>query len=238
MEELFEPVVLSNLGELHTLLLEEENLDRTLKRIVDLVRESLPGCDSAGLTVFDGSEVGTPAATDEFTLQIDEQQYKTGEGPCLQAMNDHEPFVIDNIEDEERWPSFVEGAKEKGLRSSLSIPLPMASPSRGALNIYSHSPGSFDKKSQMIAQLFADQAAVAISNAQVYSSALRLTEQLREAVKSREIIGEATGILIEREGVSPEGAFEMLKKASQQSNVKLREIAERVVSEAVKKKPS
>ena len=238
MEEIFEPHVLSNLGELHTLLLEEEDLSKTLDRIVGLVRESLPGCDAAGLTVFDGSKVGTAAATDEFTLQIDEQQYATGEGPCLQAMNDHEPYVINDIEHEDRWPSFVERAGEKGLRGSLSIPLPMASPSRGALNIYSQSPGSFDEKSQKIAQLFADQATVAISNAQIYSSALRLTEQLREAVQTREVIGEAMGILIEREGVDQEGAFEMLKKTSQQSNVKLREISERIVSEAVKNKPS
>ena len=236
MEELLEPQIIANLSELHTLLLEEENLDVTLQRITGLVRRSLPQCDGVGLTLLEGSKPTTAAASDEFTLKIDAEQYKTGEGPCLQAIVDHEVFHIDDIDIEERWPRFRDGAKEKGLRSSLSIPLPMASPNRGAMNIYSQETHSFNDKSRRIAQLFAEQTAVAISNAQIYISALRLTHQLKEAVESREIIGEAMGILIEREGVSQDGAFEMLKKASQQSNVKLRVVAERVVTQAVESK--
>lgn len=236
MEKLLEPQILTNLSELHTLLLEGETLERTLKRISGLACQSVAGCDSTGLTLLDGSEPTTAAATDEFTLEIDAEQYRTGEGPCLQAIADHDVFVIEDIHIEKRWPEFVGRAKEKGLRSSLSIPLPMTSPNRGALNMYSFEIGSFSSKTRQVAQLFADQAAVAISNAQIYSAALLLTEQLKEAVSSREVIGEAMGILIEREGVNQEGAFEMLKKASQASNVKLREIAERVVAQALEQK--
>lgn len=236
MEQTLNPQIISNLAELHTMLLEEEHLDKTLERITGLVCRSLEGCDSAGMTLLEDSKPTTAAATDEFTLQIDAEQFTSGQGPCLSALNEHEVFVVADTRTEDRWPPFIQGAREKGLRSSLSIPIPLASPQRGALNLYSRTPNSFDETSQQIAELFADQAAVAISNAQIYGSALTLTKQLTEAVKSREVIGEAMGILIERENVTQEQAFEMLKKASQQSNVKLREIAERVVHQAVENK--
>ena len=236
VDDSLDPQLIASLTELHTLLLEEEDLAKTLERISGLVCKSLEGCDGAGLTLIEDSKPITAAASDEYALALDGEQYKFGEGPCLQAIVDHEVYVVEDTEAETRWPKFIAGAKDKGLRSSLSIPLSTHSPSPGALNMYSNSPRAFDDKSRQIAQLFADQAAVAISNAHIYTNALRLTRQLKDAVATREIIGKAIGILIERERITPEQAFEMLKKTSQESNVKLRDIAERIVEHAVEGK--
>lgn len=236
VEDSLTPEVVASLSELHPLLLEEEDLEKTLERITSLACTSIPGCDAAGLTLMEDSKPHTAGATDEFTLDVDVEQFTNGEGPCLQAVTDHEVFCIEDISTETRWPNFIEGARKKGLQSSLSIPLPVGSAFPGALNLYSNSPNSFDKKSQQIAQLFATQAGIAISNAHVYATALRLTNNLREAIKTREVVGGAVGILIERERISAEQAFEMLKKTSQESNTKLHVIAERVIENAVPKK--
>jgi AmiR/NasT family two-component response regulator len=105
----------------------------------------------------------------------------------------------------------------------------------GALNLYSKRTNTFDDDSRSLGKLFASQASVAISNAQVYDAAIRLAEQLKKAVESREVIGEAKGILMAQEGVTDDEAFEMLKKLSQNQNVKLRDIAEKIVENAVRK---
>lgn len=104
----------------------------------------------------------------------------------------------------------------------------------GALNCYSQSIGSFGDKEVRVASLFATQAAVALANAQVYATSRALTENLTEALESREMIGRAIGILMEQQRIDDRDAFETLKKASQHSNVKLRHIAAQVVELARK----
>jgi GAF domain-containing protein len=236
VEEL-SPQIVANLRELHGLLLSEETLQSVLDRVAQLARTTIDGCDSAGVTIIQDSKVTTAAATDDFTLKIDNDQYENREGPCLQALSAQEIVTIEDIATESRWPSFSKAAKRDGLGAVLSLPLAVRDQPMGALNLYSKKANSFGENSQPWGMLFAEQASVAISNAQVYDSAIRLAEQLRDAIKTREIIGEAKGILMAQEGVSEDEAFDMLKRVSQNQNVKLRDIAHKVVDEAVKKAP-
>jgi GAF domain-containing protein len=235
MDDHYSPELVKNLNELHGLLLSEETLESTLQRVAELARATIDGCDAAGLSIIEKTEVSTAAATDEFTLKIDQDQYQNREGPCLQAMSTQEVVSVEDIASDPRWPNFAADATRHGLGSSLSFPLGVRDRPMGALNLYSKTAGAFEEANRPVGTLFAAQAAVAISNAQVYASTVQLTDQLRDAIRTRELIGEAKGILMAQEGVSDDEAFEMLKRVSQNSNVKLRDIAQKVVEDAVKK---
>lgn len=237
MEDNLRPRITEILEELHGLLLSKETLESTLERVAQLARAAIDGCDSAGVTILENSKVSTAAATDDFTLKIDGDQYENREGPCLQALSTQEVVFVDDLASDSRWPSFAQAATRDGLRSALSLPLSVRDQPIGALNLYSKRAGSFADNAQPLGSLFAGQASVAIWNAQVYASAVRLAEQLKEAIKTREVIGEAKGILMAQEGISEDEAFEMLKRVSQSQNVKLRDIAQKIVDEAVKKPP-
>jgi GAF domain-containing protein len=182
----------------------------------------------AGVTMMRNGKVTTAACSDPLAREIDEVQYATGQGPCLQAFEDGAVYRIEDIATEERWPEFCAGARDKGLGSSLSMPLIADDKSLGALNLYSRSRGSFDDGREL-AQLFADQASVAVANADLYSRALALASQLQEALESRDVIGQAKGILMATTKVSADAAFDVLRTASQQRNMKLRAVAEEVV---------
>jgi GAF domain-containing protein len=224
--------ITDNLNELSGLLLSEETLRSTLDRVATLATATIDGCGSAGVTLIEGSGVTTAAATDDFTLRIDGDQYSNSEGPCLEATSTQQIVSAEDIAGDDRWPRFARAASKHGLGSVLSMPLSVREQPMGALNLYSKTTHSFGGTARSIATLFARQASVAISNAQTYASTLALTDQLREAIKSREVIGEAKGILMAEESVSEDEAFEMLKRVSQNQNVKLREIAQRIVDKA------
>ncbi len=130
---------------------------------------------------------------------------------------------------EERWGPFPSEALRHGVGSSLSLPLAVRQQPIGALNLYSRAERAYTDLSREIARLFAAQASVAVANAQVYEASRRLTEQLQEATLTRSVIEQAKGILIAERGCDEDTAFELLRAASQRQNVKLRDVAQRLV---------
>jgi GAF domain-containing protein len=132
-------------------------------------------------------------------------------------------------ENADRWPEFSIVAAQAGVQSVLAVPLVANSQPIGALNLYSKSAGGYDDAAEETALLFSEQAAVACANAEVYWRTYTLTENLREALESRDVIGQAKGILMARRNCTPDAAFELLRKASQHRNTKLRDVAEQVV---------
>ena len=224
------PEMLDALQKLSSLLDSEDAFERTLHTIVDLSVSTLPGCDSSGITLRVKGSDRTAAASDHYTLEIDKIQYESGEGPCLTALASGEVQRISSVSEEDRWPDFAKRAGRDGLKSSASFPL-RVNGTAGALNLYAKAEHAFDNGTSEIAEVFAKQATIALENAAIYSAARKLGDQLNEALKSRDMIGQAKGILMEREGVSDEEAFEMLKTISQNSNVKLRDIAHRLIRE-------
>jgi len=224
------PEMLDAVRELSALLESEDAFERTLQTIVDLSVATLPGCDSAGITLRVDGEDLTAAASDQFTLEIDQIQYEFNEGPCLTALETGERQEIEEISKETRWPDYCRRAAREGIRGGASFPLRLNG-SVGALNLYAKTERAFDRASVAVAEVFAGQAAIALKNAEIYAAARRLGGQLNEALKSRDTIGQAKGILMEREGITDEEAFEMLKKISQTTNVKLRDVAQGVIEE-------
>jgi GAF domain-containing protein len=227
------PDLLDALHKLSSLLASDDAFQQTLQTVVDLSVGTLPGCDAAGVTLRIRGKDRTAAASDSFTLAIDNIQYEQGEGPCVHALENDEVVRIEDISQESRWPDFTRQAAQSQLRSSLSQPL-RENGTIGALNLYSKTERAFDERAIAVSGIFAKQASVALQNARTYTAARELSDQLNEALQSRDVIGQAKGILMEREGISDQEAFDMLRKASQGANVKLRQIAERVVQEKQK----
>lgn len=224
------PELLASLRELAKLILSEETLETTLKRVADLSVRAIPSCDSAGLTLPQDGGFHTPVTSDDLAKVVDEVQYQAGEGPCLASVASGEVNKIDVMEEETRWPRFTRGTVAAGVASSLSVPMRVDG-TTGALNLYSLTRNGFSQRDVEIAHEFASQAAVAIANASVYAASRALTEQLNIALQTRDVIGQAKGILMEREGIGDQEAFDMLRIMSQKTNIKLREVAERLVRE-------
>ncbi|MDP8987179.1 MAG: GAF and ANTAR domain-containing protein [Actinomycetota bacterium] len=213
-------------------LVNEESLNATLERVARLACRTIGDCDAAGITLVDGGRPATAACTDEVTLPVDRSQYESGEGPCLEAYRQGKAVRVATMADDERWPEFRRAAMAHGFCSSLSLPLVAGDETLGALNLYSRNDQGYSGDDEETGSLFAAQAAVAVANAKVYWSARALSEQLEEALASRDVIGQAKGIIMAQRGGGPDDAFDVLRRASQRENVKLRDVAQAVVDSA------
>jgi GAF domain-containing protein len=186
----------------------------------------LPGIDHAGISVVirgHTREIGSTAATGPVPRKLDELQQKYQQGPCWDAIWDHHTVRVDDFESEPRWPEFVAAAlAETPVRSGMSIQLYTDEAELGALNLYSERPHIFDAHVEEIALALAAHAAIAFSGA-------RRSEQFRSALASRDIIGQAKGIVMERYKINAVAAFTLLMKVSQTSNTPVHEIARRLV---------
>lgn len=211
------------LGDVARQLNAEADLAALLPAITLSSVETIPGADYAGISlVKQGREVESVAATDELVVQADAAQEQLGEGPCLDAAFVHDTFRIDDLQAEQRWPRYRTRALELGIRSSLSFQLFVEERNLGALNLYSRQPHAFEDDDQQIGRLFAAHAAIALRGAQ-------REDELQGALRSRDAIGMAKGILMERYKIKEDRAFEMLVRASQSAHIKLRDVAEYLV---------
>jgi GAF domain-containing protein len=215
--------------ELAHLLVADESVDTTLERIAILAARTIDDCDAAGVTLYLDGKYVTAAHTDERTLAVDNGQYARDEGPCLQAMRDQRVLRFDVDEAEDRWPEFVADARSNDVRSFLAAPLMLKGESIGALNLYSSKPSGFTALDDVLIALFTGQASIAVANAKMYADAVQLTRQLQEAIMSRAVIEQAKGVLMARDGVDADGAFDRLRTISQSRNVKLRNVAQELV---------
>ena len=215
--------------QLNNVLFEDENLDAVLNLVCIQAKYTIPGADDVTVTVGVDSGSETRAYTSEVVKAVDEDQYRTNEGPCVDAMRELKAFEIESMPTETRWPRFTPAARDKGVMSSLALPLHTADRRLGALNIYAFKPFAFADEARNIASLLAGHASTLVANAIAFMSRSELSQQLHSALESRDVIGTAKGIIMEREGVSVDEAFEMLVRISQNRNVKLRDIAYQLV---------
>ena len=214
---------------LSRLVLAEETLEATLSRVASLACRTLEPCDMASLTMISEGRPSTPVQTHPLAGDLDAAQYRSEHGPCLEAYSVRQVVRGTIPASADRWPEFTAAADRAGIRSVMAVPLVAGERPLGALNLYSKTVESYDENDEETAALFSEQAAVACANAEVYWQTYSLTEHLREALESRDVIGQAKGILMARRNCTPDAAFEALRKVSQHRNIKLREIAEQVV---------
>ncbi|MEA2447259.1 MAG: hypothetical protein QOK47_896 [Actinomycetota bacterium] len=213
----------------------EEDVDGTLSRIATLSVAVIPHCDFAGISLVEAGGVRTVGHTSELVKEIDEIQYETGQGPCLSAINDPEQagvpatYEIPSMVEDKIWPDFSAKARERGLASLLAFTLATSDRTLGSLNLYATLPYAFDSPDRTIGAIFAAHAAVALANAQTLEQARGRVDELLEGYAHREVIGQAKGILMEREKISEAQAFDILREASSHLHKKLREVARDVI---------
>lgn len=202
-------------------LASEDTVEHTLDKAVELAVEMIRGCDAAGVTlVRRGNALESPAYTDEMVARGDALQLELREGPCVDAVWEQQVVISGDLASETRWPSWAAGVvAETGARSMMCVQLFTSETTLGALNMYAKSPHAFDHQSDTHeAQALAAHVAVALVAAQ-------RIENLYTALDSRTVIGQAEGILMERFDLSPQSAFEVLRRVSSHSNEKLHAVA-------------
>ena len=217
-----------NLHEMATLVFTETSLDDILDIAVRLGNATLDSAEGVSVTLAREGRMTTAAYTDDRTRVLDYAQYDSRDGPCLDALKESIEITT-SLAADERWPEFSAKAESEGIHGVLSMPIKAGSRTVGSLNIYSEKASKFSSDQVDLGRLFAEQASTVIANAQAYFDTAETNTQLKQALLTREIIGQAKGILMEREKVGSDEAFSMLRKASQHTNTKLRDIAQQIV---------
>lgn len=208
------------LSDLARSLQNQNDLSGTLDGIVHTAVRTVPGARHAGITaVRDRRRLYTPAATDDLVHAIDQVQYETGEGPCVDAVRAERALRLADLAEDRRWPDFSRYALTLDVRSILSLQLTVGGGILGVLNLYSPEAGAFTDESEYVGLLFASHAAVALAGA-------RRQRDLELAVAMRDLIGQAKGILMERHRITADEAFVLLTRASQRTNAKVSAVAQ------------
>ena len=203
-------------------------VEGTLQKIVELAEHAVDGCAGAGvLVVSDGDGPATLVASSPLAVTVDQMQIDAGGGPCLTSARLGSTVYVHDLLDDDRWPDFAAAAVDAGVRTVLAYALPTGR--QAALNLYGHLPEAFGASARAQGALFATLARLALDTAKERELDAERAVNLFEALRTRELIGQAQGILIERERISGEQAFEVLRRASQHLNVKLREVAAALV---------
>jgi GAF domain-containing protein len=215
------------------LLLTQETLATVLGLIGALAVETVADSDGAGVTLVaaDGRRT-TAAATDPWVERADALQYELGEGPCLTAWAERSVQRVEATAREQRWPDWAAAAQGLGLQSTLSAPLVAGDAALGAMKVYSRREAAFDAHAERLLMMFAAQAAVLVANVQSHENARRMSEQLKTALRYRDVIGQAKGMLMNSRGVDEDAAFALLAAAAQRHNKKAHEVAAEMVEAA------
>ena len=213
------------------LLQTQRSLPARLETIVALLKRTVPSCDAAGIILIIDGQPTTSAVTDRLTVEVDLVQYKTGEGPCLAALEGAEVIRIDLIERDSRFTRIAPGSLELDVHSVLSLPLIVNGQSVGALNLYSKTPNGFDDQALELAQPSADYAAEVIAGSPLYAYSLDLVDGLMETLENRTLIEQATGVLMESERGTSEQALDRLRSLALTSGEAMPTVARWIIEE-------
>jgi GAF domain-containing protein len=215
---------------------EADRVERILQGLALVAAQVVRGAEDASLTlVGPGGALTTPFFTGSLADKMDAVQYAVGEGPCLEAAVAQEwtAVVVRDLAEETRWPDFVAESVGVGARSVMSVSLFAGSAvghedgrqAVGSLNIYASTPGAFGESERDTALLLALYAGLALAATEAVDDAGEQIDQLKEAMATRTVIGQAQGILMERHKFTAGQAFDRLRTASMNLNRKLRDVA-------------
>ncbi|OBJ73089.1 GAF and ANTAR domain-containing protein [Mycobacterium sp. 1274756.6] len=212
----------SVLGDLALEMQGQTDPEATLKVIVEGAVALVPGARWAGVSINRRGRIESRMPSNALVAELDQAQADLGEGPCVSATREHHTVLIDDMAAESRWPRFARLALERGVHSVVAFQLFAGEENLGAMNLYSTEPGVFDRESILVGEILAQHASAAFAGALSQS-------QLQSALASRDLIGQAKGILMHREQLTGMQAFQLLLRTSQNANIKLVEVARWVV---------
>ncbi|GLY15615.1 GAF and ANTAR domain-containing protein [Kineosporia rhizophila] len=217
------------LADLLNIRFADATLEEVLGQYVRIAKAGVPGVDEASITLIRQNRPFTAGYTGDLALAADELQYERGYGPCIDAGTSGTELVIPDMREETRWPDYSAVVVERGVLSSLSIPLPVQTELVGGLNLYARKPGAMGPESLEAAREVAAHIAVAIGNVVSYQDSAKLAADMQAAMASRAVIEQAKGAIMAQNRCTADEAFEILRVASMGRNVKLRDLATDIV---------
>lgn len=219
-----------HLADIANVMLAPGSATTAAERIVTLVVATMDTCDEAALCA---SDPGQPPSGSTLMVELDAVQVRLGQGPCPDALGGVQAIYVPDLLDDRSWPLFSPEAVQRGFRSTLAYRLSFDGETVGALQLYAQLPGAFNATERAQGLIFASYAGLALAVARAQSTARaeedRRTRNFESALSSREVIGQAQGILMERERITADQAFQLLRRSSQHLNRKLRAVAQDVV---------
>ncbi|MCQ2000069.1 GAF and ANTAR domain-containing protein [Arthrobacter zhaoxinii] len=218
-------------AELQQLILQTESVELFLEGFATRAAE-LFSSDAevlAGVTLLRNKQGTTVASSSEAARALDEVQYGFGDGPCLRASRTGRTVMVDDVRTDPRWPDYTDAIRDRGFHSILGVPLILGNDGGAGLNLYARDAGHFTPHIVQSAEAFAAEAAVTLQLAVQIARHKSTADHLRAAMEARTTIDVAVGIVMAQNKCSQEAAFEILSGASSNRNVKLRDVAERVV---------
>ena len=218
-----------HISEVARLLENDDEGDASLLRLAGLGVELVPGATAAAVAITAGGQAYTFAVSDARISELHRLQFASGEGPVVETLRYNEARHVPDTSVEGRWQTFCRAVTKAGLHSPVSLPLHTAHRPAGAVALYADCPGAFSGAAHDIALLFAAQGGTAVHNAGMYGACRQLTENLQAALEGRAIIEQAKGVLHAKLAVSPDEAFELVRRYSQNTNQKVRIIAAQLV---------
>jgi len=210
-----------------------EELNAYLDGLVFAVRDNIDQCDAVGVTFVLEDRPRTAAYSTARTLEIDAAQYAVGDGPCLDAYRNRRENLVDMPAAHERWPMFMSAVDTSQVQSLLAVPLLSGERCFGALNLYGMTRHAFDRADLALVRMAASRAADALGSVLEIEGAREVAAQMEQAMASRAVIEQAKGVLMGRHSIDETQAFEVLRRHSQNRNVKLRTLAAEIISEVV-----
>lgn len=217
--------------ELQALLTSTETFAGFLDEVCDLVKRSFDGEVACSVTVVADGRRSTAASSDDIATVADEGQYSEQTGPCLRALNENAEVRVDDLTTETRFGDYPAKALALGLRSMAAVPMSHGSQVIGALNLYAVQPSAFLEPNLVRARALASACAGALEVARRMTGQLALNEDLKAAMASRRFIDQALGILMAKQSCDADAAFDMLRRTSQNTHRKLRDVAVDLVTE-------
>jgi GAF domain-containing protein len=227
-----------SLNSVQALLLSFADVNAFLQDLARLAAGMLPGGSAAITTRYNGTDL-TVASSDERAELLDETQYRNGGGPCLDALATGRVVMSRDTASETRWPTYSNAARRYGLRASLSLPMIVAGSTLAAVNVYSFdTAAAFGPEEVTQYEGFAAQAAISLRLATRHEKDGILLAQLEAALNSRTVIDQALGIIMMQQRCTSAEAFDLLRRQSQNSHRKLREIATDLVTQTSGQPPA
>ncbi|MEU5727285.1 GAF and ANTAR domain-containing protein [Micromonospora sp. NPDC047738] len=226
------PTLLASFAPLAQQLFGNDDLRDTLAQVLKFTVSAVAGCDCASVTLYRHGRVVDTVTSDAVAAELDDIQFATGIGPAPEAMQNETPVYIADLADSPRWPVLAATAVEFEMASALCHGLFVHRPAQwsvlGAFNLYSATPGAFSEEDQEFGSILAAYVAVAVAMAQRRDEVGRREAALHRGLSTRDVIGQAKGILMERQRLSAGDAFDLLRRTSQRLNRKLADVAQQL----------
>jgi GAF domain-containing protein len=222
---------------LFNLLIDSPDLDAYLGEVVRLIADVVTPAAGCAITAQRDGRPFTLSSSNDIARRIDELQYDAGHGPCLDALRTGTVVQVDDLVRDGRWDTYRDGAAARGIASSLAVPLTVDGETVASLNLYASAPGAFDGPHRMHAVAFGAQCSAALRLALSQLHSAQVQQHLGPALESRSVIDQAIGILMGQQGCTAAAGFDALRRASQRTNRKLRDIARDLIARTAIDRP-